>query len=65
MGRIKSTLIKRTARQLVESTPESFDESFEFNKKSLGNTLPSKRLRNKVAGYTGRISKMNKKLIKE
>lgn len=65
MGRIKSTLIKRTARQLVESDAEAFSEDFEDNKKSLGSTLPSKRLRNKVAGYVGRINKNSKKIIKE
>ena len=63
MGRIKSTLIKRTSRQLIEKAPESFTESFDDNKKALGNDLPSKRLRNKVAGYVGRLKRQTKKII--
>jgi small subunit ribosomal protein S17e len=63
MGRIKSTLIKRTARQLVEKSPESFSSDFEQNKKALGNTMPSKRLRNRIAGYISRLKKRNHKIL--
>lgn len=66
MGRIKSMLVKRTARKLIEKTPESFTESFEDNKKALGShTMSSKRIRNMVAGYTTRIKRNTHKLIKE
>lgn len=66
MGRIKSTLIKRTSRKLIESSEESFTDKFQDNKKALGNTtLPSKKLRNKIAGYIGRINRNNKKIIPE
>jgi len=57
MGRIKSTLIKRTAEQLLERTSDAFSHSFEENKKILGNLMPSKRIRNRVAGYITRIKK--------
>jgi len=60
MGRIKSLLIKRTAKQLLEAKPELFTSSFEHNKKVLGDTMPSKPLRNKIAGYLARLVK-NKK----
>lgn len=63
MGRIKSTIIKRTSRNLLESTPESFGKEFEMNKKSLGRTLPSKKVRNKIAGYIARLKKNTKKII--
>tara|TARA_Y100000310_G_C20609004_1_gene777008 strand:+ start:98 stop:349 length:252 start_codon:yes stop_codon:yes gene_type:complete len=63
MGRIKTTLVKRTARQLVEKTPESFGKEFEKNKKALGHVLPSKRMRNMVAGYVTRINRNTKKII--
>jgi len=63
MGRIKSTLVKRTSRQLIENSTESFGKTFEENKKSLGNTLPSKKMRNKIAGYIARIKKNTKLLI--
>jgi len=62
MGRIKSTLIKRTSKQLIESDPDLYDIKFEHNKKILKNSLPSKRLRNKVAGYISRLKKDNKKM---
>jgi small subunit ribosomal protein S17e len=65
MGRIKSTLIKRTAKQLNDSNIGLFSEEFNDNKKSLGRNMPSKRLRNKIAGYIGRINKMNKNIIEE
>ena len=63
MGRIKSTLIKRTSRQLIKNSPESFGKEFEQNKKVLGRTLPSKKVRNKIAGYVARIKKNTKKII--
>jgi|TARA_B100001971_G_C18225252_1_gene559963 small subunit ribosomal protein S17e len=63
MGRIKSTLIKRTSRQLIENSDESFGKTFEENKKSLGNTLPSKRMKNRIAGYITRLKRNQKKVI--
>lgn len=62
MGRIKSTLIKRTSRQLIENSDESFGKTFEENKKALGSILSSKKMRNKIAGYIARIKK-NRKII--
>jgi len=58
MGRIKSTLVKRTAEKLLAEMPESFTHEFERNKKVLGASMPSKRIRNMLAGYLSRI-KMN------
>ena len=63
MGRIKSTLIKRTSRKLIENSDESFGKTFEENKKSLGNTLPSKRMKNRIAGYITRLKRNQKKVI--
>jgi small subunit ribosomal protein S17e len=63
MGRIKPKLIKRTSRQLLESSNESFTKTFEGNKKILNKTLPSKKVRNKIAGYIARIKKNEKTLI--
>jgi len=60
MGRIKSTLIKRTARELAEKL-ENITADFEKNKKLLGNILPSKKIRNKVAGQLVRLKKQEKK----
>ncbi|PNX46832.1 MAG: hypothetical protein BV456_11770 [Thermoplasmata archaeon M8B2D] len=63
MGRIKQKLIKRTSRQLLENSPDSFGVTFEENKVSLGDTLPSKRVRNKIAGYIARLKKNTKTII--
>ena len=57
MGRIKSTLVKKTARKLLEEDKSLFSGDFDHNKKVLKNTMPSKKMRNKIAGYMGRILK--------
>lgn len=59
MGRIKSLMIKKAAKQLLVGE-NSFTESFEDDKKILGSTMPSKPVRNKIAGYIARLKKMEK-----
>ena len=60
MGKIKSKLIKRTAKALFREGIE-FSESFERNKKILGgDTMPSKKLRNQIAGYAIRLKQAEK-----
>lgn len=56
MGKIKSKLIKRTANGLIKKGIE-FSTSFEENKKILGQTMPSKKIRNQMAGYISRLKK--------
>ena len=56
MGKIKSRLIKRTGEKLKENKIK-FSENFEDNKKILGNKMPSKKIRNRIAGYLTRIIK--------
>lgn len=63
MGRIKTTLIKRTTKQILEGSPDSFSKNFEENKKALGNVLPSKRMRNSIAGYITRLKRNTKAII--
>jgi small subunit ribosomal protein S17e len=65
MGRIKTTLVKRTSRQLIEQTPDSFNKEFDQNKKALGRTMPSKRVRNMIAGYIARLKRQTKKMIND
>ena len=60
MGKIKSKMIKRTADTLVEKELP-FEKDFEKNKKILGNTMPSKKLRNSMAGYLARLKKQEEK----
>jgi len=56
MGKIKSKLVKRTADALIKSGVP-FKENFEENKKILGKEMPSKKLRNQLAGYVSRVKK--------
>lgn len=60
MGRIKSTMIKRTAKKLTQDD-HKFNEDFEHNKKLLKGLLPSKGIRNKVAGYIARLMRQEEK----
>ena len=64
MGRIKSLMIKKAAKQLLESE-HKFTEDFEHNKRVLTDTMPSKPIRNRVAGYIGRLIRMKKKALLE
>lgn len=59
MGKIKSKLIKRTAHELIKKGIE-FDDNFEKNKKVLFGTMPSKKIRNQIAGYVVRVKKAEK-----
>lgn len=53
MGRIKSKLIKRTGKVLL-SEENIFSDKFENNKKILKGLMPSKKIRNQVAGFITR-----------
>lgn len=64
MGRIKSTLVKRTARNLLKEQ-NVFSESFEKDKRILADMMPSKRIRNKIAGYIARLKKREKQENKQ
>jgi len=55
MGRVKSTLIKRTAAQLMDGNKDNFTKDFYNNKKVLKGTMPSKSIHNKVAGHITRL----------
>lgn len=56
MGRIKSKLIKRTGNNLLDD--DKFSGDFNENKKVLGNLMPSKKIRNQVAGFITRKKKV-------
>lgn len=56
MGKIKTKLIKRTGKKLIEKGIE-FTGDFTKNKRILGNTMPSKKIRNQIAGYLTRFKK--------
>jgi ribosomal protein S17E len=59
MGKIKSKQTKRTAHALINKGVE-FSEDFEYNKKVLQSTMPSKKMRNQIAGYLSRTKRQEK-----
>ena len=59
MGKIKGKLIKRSSKEFIRKGVE-FSENFEDNKKVLGKYMPSKKIRNQIAGYISRIYKDKK-----
>jgi ribosomal protein S17E len=60
MGRIKTTMVKRATFELMKQDIP-FGEIFEENKKLLKNTMPSKKVRNKIAGYIARLKRQEQK----
>ncbi len=62
MGRIKTMLIKRTAHKLVATHKHVFKKDFDENKKvvAIHTDIPSKKLRNAIAGYITRLMKRDK-----
>lgn len=59
MGKIKGKLIKRTSERFIKEGIE-FSDDFEKNKRVLGDTMPSKKIRNQMAGYLARLKRQEK-----
>lgn len=59
MGRIKTTQVKRAGRKLMNLYGQRFTAKFEDNKKLVSEMadIPSKKLRNIIAGYATRLAK--------
>ena len=57
MGKIKSKVVKRTAEELVRQGI-NFTTDFQKNKEIIGNTMPSRKIRNQVAGYLVRKTRV-------
>ena len=59
MGRIKTTMIKRVGNKLFNQHKEKFTKDFDSNKLVLPEMadIPSKKLRNILAGYVTRLAK--------
>lgn len=59
MGRIKTTLVKRTSNKLVNEKGDKFSSDFNENKKAVNELLElqSKKIRNVVAGYITRLTR--------
>ncbi|MEK6860853.1 MAG: 30S ribosomal protein S17e [Nanoarchaeota archaeon] len=65
MGRIKTTLVKRTSKKLLVEYPDRFSPDFEKNKPIVHELLPriNKKMRNIVAGYVTRLVKQHQKQV--
>lgn len=65
MGKVRSGNIKRLARTIFELHPDLFTKDFEKNKEILNEKfmeyLPSKKVRNKVAGYIVKLVKLKER----
>ncbi len=62
MGRVRPRYIKSLGEKLLEMYPGRFTDNFEENKKAVAELadIPSKSVRNKVAGYITRLVKRRK-----
>jgi len=63
LGKVRTSLVKRTARELLAKYPDLFTEDFQHNKKVVSQLTvwSSKKLRNQVAGYITSLVKLQKK----
>jgi len=63
MGRIKTTLIKRVTLKLFKEHSDKFSTDFNKNKKEVEKLadVPSKKLRNIIAGYLTRLKQQQQK----
>ena len=57
MGKVRTVLVKRLARELVDRYADSFSKDFDHNKALVDELLTNttKRLRNRIAGYVTRL----------
>ncbi len=64
MGRIKPLMVKRATQELMKKDMP-FNGEFNVNKKILGNSMPSKKVRNKIAGYIARLHRAKQRALIE
>ena len=58
MGKVRTEQVKRIARELLNRYPDKFSTDFENNKQFVTEltNISSTKLRNRVAGYTARLT---------
>ena len=64
MGRIKTQLIKRMSLKLFKDHRDELKNSFKDNKDIISRfvNIPSKKLKNAIAGYITRLAKTKEEL---
>ena len=67
MGKVRTTLVKRTARKLLAEYRDLFKRDFEHNKRVVSQLIEyrSKKLRNQIAGYITHLIKIEERRKKE
>ena len=57
LGKVRTDTVKRISRELLRRYPDRFEGDFENDKQGVNElvTTPSKRLRNRIAGYITRL----------
>ena len=65
MGKVRTSVVKRTARKLLEMYPDIFTTDFEHNKRVVSELIEykSKKLRNQIAGYITHLVKIRQKAL--
>jgi small subunit ribosomal protein S17e len=60
MGKVRTVLIKKVSKELINKYPDVFTIDFEVNKKLLDKYLDvdSKHLRNRISGYIVNLLKI-------
>jgi small subunit ribosomal protein S17e len=59
LGRIKINMVKRVSNELIEKDRQSLSTDFSANKAIVSSKInvPSKKIRNVIAGYVSRLMK--------
>lgn len=67
MGKVRTTLVKRTARKLFTEHRDLFTRDFDHNKRVVSELIEyrSKKLRNQIAGYITHLVKIEERRKKE
>jgi len=65
VGKVYTSLVKRTARKILELYPGEISEDFAKNKELVSRYLDvkSKKLRNQVAGYLTRLARLSREPV--
>jgi len=63
LGKVRTRVIKKAAKELLAVNPNAFTTSFEENKKIVAQFLDvyGKKLRNKIAGYISHLKKIEER----
>lgn len=67
MGKVRTSLVKRTARRLLELFPNEISSDFNVNKELVKKYVhvKSKKLRNQIAGYLTRLVRLKQERPEE